>query len=432
MPDDVNLFIGGGRGGGKSILALLMLIKHAEQAGVRCKALYVRETYDSLVQIEQDFEMLLAQIYGDKVSHNKTEGLFTFPNGAQVTFGQIAESKHYIKFQGRSFTQIICDEYGTVRQPRWINMLFSNIRGSKDVAKRIVLIANPGGAQHGNLYHNYVLKAPPWTPYEKDGEWWVNCPSTWRDNPNIDAEAYIKKLRTSCGNDEALLKAWDTGDWNISRGAFFAGILDEKIHMLSDAQTPIGKLPRSWLPYMAMDWGSGAPSVTYILGESPGVPGYPKGSLIAFDELATCDPHDRTVGLGWAPDKLAEAMKELADPWGCPYEGVGDEAYGLQETLLETLAESGVYFIRPRKERVAGWELMRNMLANAKEQNGKPGLWIARRCRYFWETAPHIQRDEKRLDDLDSNGEDHGCDALRYGVLHRGHGAFSSGVVGNY
>lgn len=417
-----------------STLIRMILLKHAEKYGPLCKELYVRETYDALTEIEQEFEMMLDQLYTGKgkVHHNKTDGHFQFPNGAQVTFGQISEGKHYSKYQGRSFSQIICDEYGAVKEPKWINLLFSNIRGPAEVPKRVVLAANPGGAQHGTLHYDYISKAPPWTPYDRGGELWANCPSTWRDNPTIDQSAYLRKLKAACGNDEALFKAWDTGDWNIARGAYFAGCLDERVHMLTDEQFPIRPLERGWQPYVGMDWGSGAPCISYIAAESPGVPGFPKGSLILCDELALHEPNDLNVGLNWPPSKLADALKEMCARWGCPPEGVGDDAYGLQDTLLETLAEHGVYFVKPRKERVAGWQEMRLMLTNAQTRNGMPGLWISERCKYFWRTAPFVQRDEKRPEDIMTTGPDHGCDAARYTILHRGHGAFTTKTTGQY
>ena len=53
---------------------------------------------------------------------------------------------------------------------------------------------------------------------------------------------------------------------------------------------------------------------------------------------------------------------------------------------------------------------------------GKPdraGLYISRKCKYLWETLPILERDQKRVEDLDSTGPDHGADALRYGILRR-------------
>jgi hypothetical protein len=45
-----------------------------------------------------------------------------------------------------------------------------------------------------------------------------------------------------------------------------------------------------------------------------------------------------------------------------------------------------------------------------------PGLYVSRRCDYFWSTVPYLARDPRRPDDLDSRGADHGADAARYAL----------------
>ena len=49
----------------------------------------------------------------------------------------------------------------------------------------------------------------------------------------------------------------------------------------------------------------------------------------------------------------------------------------------------------------------------------RPGLMIARRCRYFWDTVPMLARDPKHIEDLDTTGPDHGADAAGYGCLRQ-------------
>lgn len=59
---------------------------------------------------------------------------------------------------------------------------------------------------------------------------------------------------------------------------------------------------------------------------------------------------------------------------------------------------------------------MRRMLADAGKLD-VPGLYVSRGCGYFWDTAPYLARDQKRMEDLDTSGPDHGADACRYGLL---------------
>lgn len=436
MPEQCNLLLAGGRGGGKSVAIMMLMLRHAQQYGPLARVILVRETYEAIEQLYEQFESMVIDAYGKgQVKTNKTEGSFTFPNGAIVRMGQLQEQKHYKKYQGKSYTLMIVDEYGEYVNTRWVTLLASNLRGAPGVPKRIIYAANPGGAQHGYLHNGWIAKTDPWTPFEKDGEFWVICPSTWRDNPTIDQADYVRKLRIACGNDEELLKAWLDGDWDIARGAYFGGVLDKKIHGVPDERFKVQQLGSIWQPYLALDWGSGAPAVAYVCAESPGVDGFPKGSLILVDELAVYDPgvSGYNTGLHWPPSKLGERLKLLCKPWRCPTEGVGDDAYGLEESLLQTFAEDGIYLIKPAKERVAGWSLMRNMLTSVTKRDGGPGLFISHRCKYFWETVPFLMRDPTYPEDLITKDvADHGADAARYGVMHRGRIGFSSGITGDY
>ena len=445
LPEQWNLFLGGGRGGGKSVAAQQMTIKHCEKYGAHAKVLYVRESWEALAQYEEDFLLLVRSIYGDAVKHNRSDHIFRWPNGATVKMSQIADEADYKKFQGKSFTLLIGDEYGAMTQPKWFWLIVSNMRGPKDMPMRVIILANPGGAQHGNIVHEYIENKTPWYPFEKDGSTWTFVPSTLLDNPHIDHTQYIRNLRVSCGNDEELLKAWISGDWNISRGAFFAGILDQNAHRLRlppappKGQPPIISvecpypLTDVWQPYIAHDWGSGEPSVTGLFGVSPGVPQFPKGSLILVDEFAAYDPTDKSwnVGLKYPPLKLAEGIKMMCHPWGVFPQGVGDDAYGMDDTLLHAFMKLGVYMIRPLKERVSGWQAMCEMLVAARDRTGQPGLYISERCEYFWKTVPYLQRDPKHPSDLmTKNVPDHGADMTRYGVMHNGRGSHSGGTEG--
>jgi hypothetical protein len=118
----------------------------------------------------------------------------------------------------------------------------------------------------------------------------VHCPGTFLDNPFIDQTEYRKQLEASSPSDPELLRAWIEGDWTTHvRGAFFGQVLDQTRNMVE--RWP--GIPVNWPePYLCHDFGSSAPSATYIIAVSPGDTGpdgkwYPRDSLIAVDELVT-------------------------------------------------------------------------------------------------------------------------------------------------
>lgn len=425
LPEELDAFLGGGRGGGKSWALGLLALRHVEQYGARARILYLRRTYKGLADFELLTRELFAMVYGTAARYNGAEHVWRFPNGAYLELGQLETHADYAKYQGRSFTLLMIDEAGQFPAPDLLDVLRSNLRGPRDMSIRMIVAANPGGVGHHWLAKRYVFNAAPWRPFlePKSKRQWCYCPSTFSGNQFIDREQYADQLQSSCPDDPELLRAWVDGDWAIARGAYFASTLDES----RNAVDPWQAIPKHWDTFLAHDFGSSAPSVTYIVAQSPGAEGpdgrfYPRDSLILVDELATAKRDRPNEGLGWTVPILAEEIVAMCKRWGIPAEGVADDAIFAATghsagSISAEFMRAGVRF-RPAKkaDRMSGWNIMRRMLSDAGKPD-VPGLYIARTCSYFWETVPYLARDQKRVEDVDSSGPDHAADAVRYGCL---------------
>ncbi|MFN8180128.1 MAG: terminase family protein [bacterium] len=432
--ETVNKFLGGGRGGGKTTAEQLLILRHVEQYQARARVLVIRTTFKATTEMGDELERTLSSIYPG-TRYNRAERIFRLPSGATVELGEMSNPAAYAKYQGRTFSMLVIDDAGTLNpaQFRRAMMVKSNLRAPDGQPTPTIVSANPGGPLHTVLHRLYVSRAPAFEPFDVDGETWIYAPSTLDDNAHVDREAYLRQLAAACGNDAELLRAWEKGDWNVRAGAFFADCLDERVHMLPAAWPHA--VDRGWAPFVAGDYGSAAPSVFYVVLRAPGdVGGFAKDSLVLLDEVASASHDDPSVGLHWPPSKIAEAVKERCAAWGVHPRGCCDDAAGLTDTLLSILREHGLALVRPRKERVAGWAKMRELLHNAKEKNGRPGLYATARCRYFWSTVPFISRDPHRPEDCDTSGCDHGADAARYACMYaHSNRAFSNGrAVGMY
>lgn len=427
LPEEVDAFLGGGRGGGKSHSLALLALRHVEQYGNAARILYIRKSYKGLADFELVTREIFQTAYGGGARYNASEHVWRSPNGGYLELGQLESHADYAKYQGRTFTLLMVDEAGQYADSALLDMLRSNLRGPKDVPIRVVMAANPGGVGHYWLAKRYVFKAAPWTAFEeeKSGRQWVYAPSTFDGNHFIDREQYAEQLRSSCPDDQELLKAWIDGNWAIARGAYFASVLDES----RNAVDPWEKLPRGWGTYLAHDFGSSAPSVTYVVAISPGAEGpdgkfYPRGSLVLIDELATCKPDRPSEGLGWTVPILAEEIVAMCERWKVKPQGVADDAIFAKTgsgagSIADEFSRAGVLFRAAKKaDRLTGWNIMRRLLADAGKPD-VPGLYVSRACEYFWQTVPYLARDLKRVEDVDSTGPDHGADAARYACLRR-------------
>lgn len=425
VPEQIDLFLGGGRGGGKSYALALLALRHVEQYGSRARVLYVRRTYKGLADFELLTRELFATVYGQGARYNAAEHVWRFPNGGYLELGQLETHADYAKYQGRSFTLMMADEVGQFGSPDLLDILRSNLRGPADVPVRVALAANPGGPGHFWIAKRYVFRAAPWSAFHEPNSkrQWVYAPSTFAGNTFIDRAQYQDQLEAACPHDPELLRAWTLGDWTVARGAYFASVLDED----RNAVAPWDAIPSGWGTYLAHDFGSSAPSATYIIAKSPGAVGpdggyYARDSLVLVDELATVKRDRPTEGLGWTVPVLAEEILRMCARWGVRPYGVADDAIFAKTghatgSIADEFTAAGVFFSPAKKaERIAGWQIMRRLLADAGKPD-VPGLYVSRACSYFWETVPYLPRDEKRVDDLDSSGPDHAADAVRYGCL---------------
>lgn len=425
-PEQLDVFAGGGRGGGKSYGLALLALRHCEQYGDRARVLYLRKTYAGLRDFELVTRELFGLVYGTGARYNGTEHIWRLPNAGYLELGQLETHADYAKYQGRSFTLLLIDEAGQYAQPDMLDLMRSNLRGARDIPIRVVVAANPGGPGHHWIAKRYVFKTGPWKPFfeEKSKRNWIYAPSTYDGNQFIDREQYRDQLESACPSDPELLRAWLTGDWAVNRGAYFAAVLDEG----RNAVDPWESIPDDWQTWLAHDFGSAAPSATYILAQSPGDTHegkfYPRGSIVAVDELAVVRRDDLNKGLGWTASTTAEGILEMCKKWGVKPRGVADDACFAQSghstgSIAEEFSKKGVYFTPARKgSRIAGWQMLRRLMADAGKLD-KPGLYLSRGCTYAWDTLPYLARDQKRVEDLDSTGPDHCADALRYGVLRR-------------
>lgn len=424
VPEECDLFLGGGRGGGKSYTEALLALRHVEQYRDKARVLYLRRSYKGLADFELLTRGLFADAYGTDARYNQAEHVWRFPNGGYMELGQLESAADYAKYQGRSFTLLLVDEAGQFPDPSLLDVLRSNMRGPKGMPIRMVMAANPGGVGHHWLAHRYALRAEPWTPFKepKSRREWVYCPSTFAANPHIDQDAYAESLEASCPDDPELLRAWIDGDWAVNRGAYFASVLDETRNAVEWEAIPEG-----WRTWLAHDYGSAAPSVTYVLAQSPGAEGpdgrwYPRDSIVAVDELATCKRGNVNQGIGWTIPVLAENIRDLANRWKIRPQGVADDACFARHghasgSIADEFRAHGVTFQPAKKaDRLTGWTRMRRLLADAGKPD-VPGLYVSRRCTYFWQTVPYLSRDDKRIEDVDSTGPDHGADAMRFGIL---------------
>jgi hypothetical protein len=113
----------------------------------------------------------------------------------------------------------------------------------------------------------------------------------------------------------------------------------------------------------------------------------------------------------------------VADPAIWATKGENDQQLSgadIMASEYQLIRKKMVIMIKGDNRRVPGWTVMREYLALTMI-NGtlSPRLLICETCPNLIRTLPALIYDTKNVEDVDSDGEDHAPDALRYGLMSR-------------
>ena len=416
---------GGARGGGKSwSVRTKAKILAATYKGI--KILIVRRTYPELVN--NHINQLREELYG-VARYNKSEKVFTFPNGSTIKFGYCNNDKDLDQYQGAEYDVIFLDE-ATQLQEMWIKKITACVRGVNDFPKRIYYTCNPGGASHGYFKRLFIDKK-----YE-DGEVpedYCFIQALVTDNKALmeSQPDYIKQLEAL---PPKLREAWLHGRWDIFEGQFFedfretpdldlchkAGITPEEAliqRRFTHVIEPFD-IPRGWNIMRSYDFGYNKPfSLGYWAVDYDGV-------LYRIMEVYGCT-QTPDEGVKWSPDEQFKRISELEreHPWlkgrhivdSVADPAIWDASRG--ESIAETATRYGIYFSPGDNQRIAGW--MQVHYRMQFDHNGYPRMYVFNNCKAFIRTIPLMMYSETHPEDLDTKLEDHCPDEVRYMCMSR-------------
>jgi len=217
-----------------------------------------------------------------------------------------------------------------------------------------------------------------------------------------------------------LRKAWLEGSWNIFEGQFFEDFIDDPQHygdrQYSHVIDPF-EIPSGWKIYRSFDWGYNKPfSCGWWAVDYDGV-------VYRILELYGCN-ETPNEGVKWTPPQVFAKIQEIEreHPWlaGKRIQGIADPAIWDAETgesIADVAARYQVYFTPGDHKRIPGWMQVHYRLAF--DENGFPQMYVFSNCKAFIRTMPLLQYDEHKPEDLDTDGEDHVADEVRYFCMSR-------------
>lgn len=431
------VFYGGARGGGKTESSIGDWLQHAATYGENAIGIFVRRKFKQLAEVIARTKQLFPKL-GAKYNEQKAEWLM--PGGARLKFVYLERDSDAEEYQGHNYTRVYVEEVTNFPSPGPINKLRATLRSGAGVPVGMRLTGNPGGPGHNWVKARYIDPDPKGYKIVKescdveiDGVVQtvelerVFIPSKLGDNMLLlrNDPTYVLRLRQS--GSEALVKAWLEGNWDIVDGAYFTG-LDEHIH--GRAADIIRWAPPGTVRFRSFDWGSAKPfSVGWWAicdGTWPKDSPLPFGAIFRYREWYGASGVNK--GLGSTADLVAKKILEFEAGDRIRY-AVADPAIFIRNggpSIAESMALCR--WRRADNKRLPGWEAVRQRIAGQQEiieHEGQetlidvPMLYAAHECEDFWRTMPTLQHSEKDPEDLDTDGEDHIADEVRYACMSR-------------
>ena len=420
---------GGAAGGGKSDCALAEALRQVEIPHYR--GLILRKTFPQLSElIDRSGELYHSAFRGAK--YNESKHVWTFPSGAKIYFGSMQHTRDRTNYQGKRYDFIDFDELTQFTFDEYSYLFSRNRPNGPGTRCYMRAQANPGGIGHGWVKERFITPAPPMTTiWEEvvirfpDGREEIRkksrifVPSTIFDNKILlqNDPDYITRLASM---PEAEKQALLYGNWDTFAGQVFTEWRDDPDHYHDRLNTHVIQpflVPKEWRVLCAMDWGYTRPfSIGWYTFDG-------EGTMYRIREYYGINKEGTpNVGARLQPEAVAEKLKQIEaeDPnlRGRDIVRVGDPAiWGSQgtESTGAIFRRKGIHFQKAVNDRLNGKMQVHNRMAF--DERGKPMLYVFNTCRHFIRTVPALVYDQADVEDVDTDGEDHIYDELRYACM---------------
>ena len=392
------------------------------------KAIIFRRTFDD---IYMNFMPEAEKIYKrlGAVWREKKKA-FIFPSGARVHLAYCDCEADVKKYIGGNFHYLGIEELNQFPE-RWIRDLGGSVRSTNPELKPFKrYTTNPGGVGHvwikkrfidpckpiyGTEVHDERFNVTyrelnPNSPFEDDeGNTLQFIPSLVFDNPMLvnNDERYVKFLNSL---DQAKREMWLLGNWDVQGGVFFEEF--SKFHHVIDARDFRLNLDKGRV-YRCVDYGIANP---FACG------------FLFVDNLGYVTQFDEIYETGLTPSEQARKIASVTAKWGLSeddvYATIVDPAMRIRSheymttmhSTIDIYIENGLEHIVPgNNDRVQGWATFHEFLKIPDE--GIPFIRFTSNCINAIETIPSLVKSSRNPEDVNTDGEDHIADALRYALM---------------
>jgi len=434
---------GGTKGPGKTDALLAESTRQLSTPGYQ--AIIFRRTLPKLAEIIERSHKWFSQ---SGAVWNGEKHRWTWPNRNFIAFGYCKDEKDKYNYQGHEYGFMGFDQVEEFTLTQYLFLLAQNRTSAPGIKCYTRSTSNPGNVGHAWVKDRFIDRLPKdGTPRyfkrvnDEDIQTIADDPQALsrafvfaqvEDNKallQVDPD-YIKRLDMLPETDRKALRF---GDWDIFAGQFFREF-SKAYHVISAGV--IERLAEArHTRFISFDYGYAQPASV--------------GWYMLFAKCPVCDGdhqlllrHRELYSEGYTYEGLAEKIIEMtpigqkisyavADPaiWGDvqhhlakAFKPKADEKKGESGgEMMTRLLKPLTTLYRADNSRIIGWGKVREILKLIPTQSGGvcSKFMVTDNCRHFIRTIPGLIHDTERVEDVDTTGEDHAADELRYAVMSR-------------
>lgn len=398
---------GGAAGGGKTDGALGLAGGLAD-AFPGCSIGFFRRTFPELEGPQGAIQRSM-ELFSTVGTYSIVRHEWVFRNKSRLRFCHAQLAKDVYKYQSTQFDFMLFDE-STHYPWEMLDYLLTRNRATVDgVVTAAGFFSNPGNIGHAWYKHLFVDAGAPNVVHHRVLPGEVHkyedvlfIPSRLEDNQIL--EQRDPEYRTNLENrTDATSSALLDGDWDKFAGQVFKTWKRER-HVCRPFT-----LPEWWPKWRATDWGRENPFCTLWFARDPD-----SGRVYVYREL---------YRVGLTDKQQALTIRELTPPdekislhYADPSMWTEKSYQNIVTSTADEYGMNGVYLTRADNNRLNGKRKVDGVLESLPD--GGPGLVVFETCVNLIRTLPLLVHDAVNVEDVDTGGEDHAYDTLRYGLTN--------------
>lgn len=346
---------------------------------------------------------------------------WTFTSGYTFEFAHLDGPDDHEAYQGQEITALLFDQVEEVPFEVYL-YLCGQVRSRDDDMRKLLMVrttANPGG-KYANWVKDYfvtpcksgkIIREEVSLPSgRKHTVTKAFVPAKLADNKYLyNDPSYEARLAMMLPHQREMYLA---GNWDVVVGAFFAGVLDTKVHFISSFS-----IPASWELGAGMDWGTNAPAAWELAARSP------DGDVFFIDEIYGPGKTGRIFGerilnrfknQRWSRERRWELEEIYTVLDKSTWTGHGGEG----GTAAVSMQNMGIRFFPAENTPGSRQVGVEQWIERLTIENGKPKVYIfVDRCPALCRALQTLAVDPHNPNDVDTDGEDHAYDGARYKLM---------------